>query len=176
MAELLRIADLNPKRPVRFEIVPDPKSLIAIAADLDLIALRKLRFAGTLTAKGKRDWHLDAKLGATVVQACVVTLDPVTSRVDEPVSRRYLADFDEMQESPDETHLDDTAEPLPATLNLRDIAVEALALALPLFPRVDGAELPETVVTEPGQEPLTQEATKPFAGLADLKKKMEGGE
>lgn len=173
MAELLRIADLNPKRPVRFAIVPTPADLKQIATDLEIKALRKVRFEGTLTARGKRDWELEAKLGATVVQNCVVTLEPVTTRIDEPVYRRYLADFDEPSND-DETNLDDTSEPLPATLDLTDVATEALALALPLFPRVDGAELPETVVTEPGREALTEETSKPFAGLADLKKKLEG--
>jgi uncharacterized metal-binding protein YceD (DUF177 family) len=174
MAELLRIADLNPKRPVRFEIVPTPAELKQIAQDLDLTSLRKMRFKGTLTARGKRDWELEADLGATVVQACVVSLEPVTTRLEEKIQRRYLADFDEPEDDNDETTLDDTAEPLPVTLDLKDVATEALALALPLFPRSEGAELSETVITEAGADPLTADKLKPFAGLADLKKKLEG--
>jgi len=45
---------------------------------------------------------------------------------------------------------------------------EALALALPLYPRAPDADLGEAVFTTPGQAPMTHEAAKPFAGLADL--------
>lgn len=175
MADLLRFADLNPKKPVRFEIVPEPAQMQAIAQELELRGLRKMRFKGALTARGKNDWILEAKLGATVIQDCVVSLDPVTTRIEEDVLRVYLSEWEEPEDSEVEMSEDDASEPLPATLNLLDVASEALALALPLFPRADGAELGEIVVTEPGAEPLTQEAAKPFAGLADLKKKMEGG-
>jgi uncharacterized metal-binding protein YceD (DUF177 family) len=174
MADLLRIADLNPKRAVRFALTPDASALKGLASDLDLKGLRKMRFEGTLTASGKRDWELSAKLGATVTQECVVTLEPVTTRIDEEIFRRYLADMGNVEDDTDETVLDETIEQLPVTLDLLEVATEALALALPLFPRAEGAELPETVITEPGADPLTEEASKPFAGLADLKKKLEG--
>ena len=174
MAQMLRIADLNPKKPYRFEVTPNAQVLAEIAQGLGLTALRKLRFTGELTARGKRDWELKAKLGATAVQPCVVTLEPVTTRIDEPVTRLYLADWDDPEDTEVEMTMDDAADPLPATLDLVEVATEALALALPQFPRAEGAELDELVVTEPGADPLTKEASKPFAGLADLKKKLEG--
>ena len=68
---------------------------------------------------------------------------------------------------------DDEAEPLPAVLDLSEVMQEALALALPAFPRAEGVELGEAVYTEPGAEPMTEEKVKPFAGLAALKKRME---
>jgi uncharacterized metal-binding protein YceD (DUF177 family) len=173
MAEILRIADLNPKKPVRFEIIPTGKGLAAISKELDLRGLRKMRFIGTLTARGKKDWVLDAKLGATVIQDCVVTLEPVTTRIEEPVLRVYLSEWEHPEDSEVEMTQDETTEPLPPTLDLNEVAVEALALALPLFPRAEGAELGELLVSEPGVAPLTQEAARPFAGLADLKKKLE---
>ena len=37
---------------------------------------------------------LEADLGATVVQSCVVTLDPVTTRVEETALRRYTPDIE----------------------------------------------------------------------------------
>jgi hypothetical protein len=44
--------------------------------------VRKLRFIGTLEPEGAQDWRLTADLGATVVQPCVVTLAPVTTRLE----------------------------------------------------------------------------------------------
>jgi hypothetical protein len=47
--------------------------------------------------------------------------------------------------------------------------IEALALALPPYPRSDSAEVAEFTVTEPGKTPMTQADLRPFAGLAALK-------
>jgi len=44
-----------------------------IAEELGLSDLRKLRLQGRVFEDGT-DWVLDAQLGATVVQPCVVTL------------------------------------------------------------------------------------------------------
>ncbi|NNK79430.1 MAG: DUF177 domain-containing protein, partial [Litoreibacter sp.] len=52
------------------------------------------------------------------------------------------------------------------------IALEALSLALPAYPRAEGAELGETVFSEPGTDPMSDEDAKPFAALAALKNKM----
>ncbi len=80
-----------------------------------------------------RDWRLEAKLGATVVQPCVVTAEPVTTRIDDPVTRRYLAQMPEPQGDEVEMPEDDSAEPLPDVLDLSAVMAEALALALPLY-------------------------------------------
>lgn len=171
--DVIRLADLPSRKPTRFSLVPEPDELTAIAEDLGLLGLRKLRFAGSLTPRGRQDWVLQADLGATVVQPCVTTLEPVTTRLEESVERNYLADFTAPEEAEAEMPEDDTAEPLPATLDLAEIMREALALALPAFPRAQGVELGEQVFTEPGAEPLRDEDVKPFAGLADLRKRME---
>ncbi len=170
---VIRLSELKTKGPTRFALQPDAAELGQIAGELGILGLKKLRFAGTLTPMGRQDWQLDAELGATVVQSCVVTLEPVTTRIEEPVTRRYLADFEFPEEDEAEMPEDEEAEPLPAVLDLGEVMREALALALPPFPRAEGVELGEAVFTEPGADPLTEEKVKPFAGLAELKKKME---
>lgn len=173
MADLLRIADLNPKRVTRFDLTPDGPALTKIAADLDLKTLRKAKITGELKARGKRDWELTARIGATAVQECVITLAPVITRIDEDVHRIYLAQWDEPEENEVEMLMDEEFDPLPEALDLLDLLSEAISLSLPAFPRAEGAELSETIVTEVGVDPLTDAALKPFAGLADLKKKLE---
>ncbi|MEX0305556.1 MAG: DUF177 domain-containing protein, partial [Leisingera sp.] len=81
----LRVADLPQNAPTAFEIIPDKGTLAALAAELGVNALRKLRFTGEIKAMGKKDWKLSGRLGATVVQDCVVTLEPVTTRIEEAV-------------------------------------------------------------------------------------------
>ena len=91
----LRLASLPRSKPFRFRIEPDAQAREDIANSLDISGVRKLRFAGTLSPERKSDWHLEAELGATVVQPCVATLEPVTTRIDEKTERRYVADLEE---------------------------------------------------------------------------------
>jgi hypothetical protein len=53
------------------------------------------------------------------------------------------------------------------------VLAEALALALPDYPRAPGAELGQAVFAEPGIEPLRDEALRPFAGLAAFKDRLK---
>ena len=169
----LRLVDLPRNRPRDVALSPGPEERAAIADVLGIVAVRKLRLEGTLTPEGRADWRLDARLGATVVQDCVVTLAPVTTRIDEAVLRRYRADLEPPTGSEIEMPEDDTEEALPAELDLAAVMIEALALALPPYPRADGAEPLDIVVTEPGKTPMTRDAARPFAGLAGLRARMK---
>ena len=172
---VLRVSDLPQRQETPIFLEPDAAARKAMASELGVSEVRKARLDGTLRPEGKSDWRLDATLGATVVQPCIVTLQPVTTRIDEPVSRRYLAayeidpDIDEM-EMPE----DDTIEPLGETIDLAALLQEALSLAIPLYPRAEEATLGEAVFTEPGKTPMTDDEARPFAGLAGLKAKLEG--
>ena len=123
-----------PRGPQHFELRPEAPERALLAEELAINAVRKLRFAGTLEPEGARDWRLVAELGATVVQPCVVTLAPVTTRIDTHVTRGYLADWQEPTGEEAEMPEDDTTEPLPARLDLGAVMLEALALALPDLP------------------------------------------
>ena len=168
----LRVSDLSQTSATCFAIRPEAGRLKEIAADLDLLALRKLSFEGEIAAKGKADWRLTGKLGATVVQPCAVTLEPVTTRIDLPVSRLYQRDFIEVNAPEAEMPEDDTVERLTAWIDPGDVMIEALVLALPLYPRAEGAELSELVVSEPGVTPMRDENLRPFSALAALQKKL----
>lgn len=160
-------------RPTAVDLAPDAAARKAIAAELGIRAVRKLRLTGTLAPLNREDWQLDAMLGATVVQDCVVTLEPVTSRIDEPVMRTYLAAPPELPDAEEiEMPEDDTVEPLPETLDLGAVMIEALALALPAYPHVEGVSPLEASFTEPGKTAMTDEEAKPFAGLAGIRDRM----
>lgn len=170
----LRVADLPTGRPVPFDISPDSATLAALGDDLGLIALKKLRFAGTLRTDGRSDWRLDAHLGGTVVQPCVVSLEPVTTRIERDISRRFVKDWPGVDEAEEvEMPEDDSIDPLTDTIDLAAILSEALALSLPDYPRHESASLEQTGFAPPGADPITDADVKPFAGLADLKRKLE---
>ncbi len=172
----LRVADLPQNAPTPFELRPGKTALEALKQELGLLGLRKLSFSGQVQAQGKRDWVLTAKLGATVVQTCVVTLESVTTRIETPVRRVFLSDWHEPDEPEFEMPEDDETEALGAEIDPAAIMVEALSLALPLYPRKDGAELGQADYTEPGKQAMTDEDVKPFAGLAELRDTLKKDE
>jgi uncharacterized metal-binding protein YceD (DUF177 family) len=157
-----------------FDLTPDADARAALSDRLGILGVRKLRLAGRLAPEGKRDWRLEAELGATVVQACVVALRPVTTRIDESVERLYLAEMPELPDGEEIEMPDETIEPLPPALDLGAVMEEALALALPLWPRSDGAKPGERTFAGPGVQPMTNEDTRPFAGLKSLLRDSDG--
>ena len=169
----LRLGDLSNRGETAFELAPDAAGRAAVAEALAIRGLRKLRFAGVLAPRGRSDWRLTAELGATVVQDCVVTLEPVVTRIEEPVERLYLADWQEPEGDEVEMGEDTDAEPLPASLDLGQVMLEALALALPPYPRAEGVEPVELSVTEPGKAPMTEDEARPFARLKALRDRLD---
>lgn len=165
-----RLAEFGRKRKLPFRLAPDAPTRAKLAVLLGTEAFPALVFEGTLSPAGRDDVLLEARLGATVVQPCVVTLAPVTTKIDEIVVRRYLADFAEPAGEEVEMSEDDTAEPLPQVLDVAEVMAEALALALPLYPRAAGV-----APAEPAAGDGTGETHRPFAGLGGLIARRDGG-
>ena len=166
-----RVTDLAGRKPTRFDLRPDAAARARIAAALGILSLDAARLQGELRPAGRRDWSLEARLTATVTQACIVTLAPVTTGIDEAVARRFLSEMPEPEGEEVEMPEDDSAEPLGEIIDAGAILVEALALALPAYPRAEGAELGSLSAAAPGAAPLDDETVRPFAGLAELMKK-----
>lgn len=164
-AHPLRLSQLSPRRPNPIDLSPDAEARARIATALDLTAPPEVRLTGTITAAPHDGWLLEGRLTAQVQQACVVTLGPVRTRIDEPVRRVYSPHAAEPEG--DEVEMpDDEIEPLGSTIDAGAVLVEALALALPPYPRCADAALPEAA-TDPGDE--GDEGTRrPFQRLADL--------
>jgi uncharacterized metal-binding protein YceD (DUF177 family) len=161
----LELARLPKNAPYRFEIEADAAERTALARLFDAQSVRKLRFSGQLTPLDGEGWQLDGEVGATIIQSCVISLAPVTTRIDLPVRRRFLP----------EALLDpenDETEPLAPLLDLAHIAAEATSLALPDYPKAPDATLQQRQFTAPGVAPLTDEDVLPFAGLKALRDKL----
>lgn len=171
---IFRVADLAAKRNTVIALTADAALRKVLAETYGVAQIRKLSFQGTLRAVGKTDWTLTGHLGATVVQPCVITLDPVVTRIEEEVARQYISDWQDPEDTEVEMPDDDSSEPLGAEIDVMAAIGEALSLAIPAYPRADGAELGALLHAEPGVEPLNEDTVRPFAGLADLKKKMDG--
>lgn len=166
------VKSLRLSGPIAFDEEPDASERARIATFLGLSGLSKMRFKGVLRQKGKSDWELVAHLGATVVQPCVVTLAPVTTRIDVPVGRLFVSEL------PDAAQIEIELDPetdadidlLPEVIDLGAVAMEELALALPEYPRAAGASL-ETAHPQDGPDD-EESTTRPFDVLKSLRDRL----
>ncbi len=172
-ARVIEVRNLRELDGFDFDIAPTGDETAALARLLGAQAVRKLRFAGHVAPIDRGGWSLEGTLGASVVQTCVVTLEPVTTRIDQTVRRRFLPSAAlrgaEIVIDPSE---DDEIEPLTDRIDLGLIAIEALALALPAYPRKPGAVLGAVAFGGDGPD---EAEPKPFAALAALREKLGDG-
>lgn len=166
----LRVAHLNPNAANPFLLRPSADTRAQIADQLDLQALPRLEFAGEIRAESGDGWRLDARLRARATQSCVVTTRPVRSDIEDEVTLRFTPHLGtpegEEVEMPDET-----LEPLGTFIDLTAAMIEALSLALPPYPRAEGARLPDAAAPTDSPESEDQgDSRRPFAGLEKLLK------
>ncbi len=168
------VRSLTRKRPLPFDIEPEPEEKPRIAGFLGVEALRRLRFRGALEPVGDEAWRVEGHLEAELVQSCVVTLAPVTQTIDAPVARDYVPE--ETWSLPDELDLDPEAEddpdPFGTVIDPGLLALESLALMLDPYPRAPGVPPAEFRAAPPGVQSLDDADLKPFAKLAVLKEKF----
>lgn len=173
-ARPIPVGSLPRKRPLPFDIAPEPDEKPAIARFLGIEALRKLRFRGELVPAPDDGWRIEGRLTAELVQSCVVTLAAVVQQVDEPIVRDYVPE--DGFTLPDEIDLDpegeDDPDPYGSTIDPGLLAIESLALTLDPYPRAPGVPPAEFTATPPGASPLADQDLKPFAKLAVLKEKF----
>jgi len=159
---------LSHSHPTRFDESPTAAEAEALRALMGLIGLRKMRFSGEITPLQPDGWEVRGTLGASVTQSCVVTLEPVRARVRTEVLVRFVP-AEKIDSSMDGVEFDESLEPLGDEIDLGLVATEALALALPLYPRAEGAALADVALTEESDD---APRPKPFAALEALKEKL----
>ena len=169
--------NLRPNKRFAFDFRPSLQSCEGLTIELGVLRISNLKLKGTLKAFGESGWLLKAHLGASVTQSCVITLQPVKTRIEASVVRKFL----KISETNDinlgchediRLQQDETTEPLGTGVNLPELLKETLLLELPLYPKAKGANLTTVSFTAAGVKPMTDEDTKPFASLASLKSKL----
>jgi uncharacterized metal-binding protein YceD (DUF177 family) len=157
--------------PVAVEDIPDtglhmeieaPAAARAAVAELaNVRALPRLSAVFDLTRQGAGA-HVSGRVSALVGQTCVVSLEPIESKLDEAIA----VSFAPPAAAP--TDEEEPPEPLVGgTLDLGALATEFLLLAINPYPRKEGVEFAPPKVAESGEHP--------FAALATLKKSLGGG-
>jgi uncharacterized metal-binding protein YceD (DUF177 family) len=149
------------------EFAPDEAARQAIAKVAEVVALPRLKATFDLTRHGAEGLRVEGRVLATVVQNCVVTLEPIESRIDEAVDLVFQPEPGEQPGTLDEEiHAFDTKEP-PETLvggavDLGALTTEFLILGIDPFPRKENAVFDAPPAGDP--------SSHPFAALAALKK------
>lgn len=165
----LRVAHLNPRAPTAFMLRPDATIRAAIAQELDLPGLPRLTFEGQIRTGEGESWLLEGRLTARASQSCVITLKSVRTDIDEQVRRVYSPHIP-VPDTEEAEMVDETLEQLGQFIDISAVMIEALALALPEYPRAEGAELDTPPVPD---DPDGTDTRKPFAGLDQLLRRKD---
>ena len=153
------------------EISATPQERAALARRFGLLGFDLL--AATLrieSGDGKGVLRLEGHLSAEVSQACVVTLEPVASRLEEDFTLLYSLEPGPASDGAEkevvvDPEAEDPPEPLgPGGLDLGEVVAQQLAVALDPYPRAPGAAHLEVPGAEAG--PRTG-----FGGLEALKRR-----
>ena len=155
------------------ELVPNETERKAIAAAAGLLELPRLEAVFDLARQGGENstdsLRVTGRVAATVIQRCVVTLEPVANEIEEAVDLLFQPQPDaSIAPAADgggfrDIDADDPPETLrDGAVDLGAVAVEFLLLGLDPYPRKPGAAF-----AAPAAEDT---AGHPFAALAALKK------
>jgi uncharacterized metal-binding protein YceD (DUF177 family) len=153
-----------------FALVADPDVRAKIARLASLRDLPRLEADFTLTRQDGDGLRVIGRVSATVVQNCVVSLEPLTNEIEEDVDLRFMpksaaeltAAETETEGHRAESKRDEPEPLIDGVVDLGAIVTEFLILGLDPYPRKPGA------VFEPPQDPKPDGG--PFAGLAGWSK------
>jgi len=155
----------------REEITASDKERTALAERFALVSLDSMTATFTLKRARKDLVRLKGRVLAELVQACVVTLDPIPARIDEKFEVDFLQG---VQPAVADLELDvegaEAPEPAPdGWIDLGEMAAEQLGLAIDPYPRKADAAVPTEWKAEPAAETTPVERLNPFAALEKLK-------
>ncbi len=143
--------------------------LEGLAEGLDILAIERLQVRYRIDPMPRGRFRLTGELRARVTQACVVTLDPVTTDITDHID----VEFWPATALPEPVEVEQTILDVPEHEPIDDhkmavgrVMIESLAAALPQFPRAAGAELEQTEAAPAGGGKVN-----PFAALEGWKPK-----
>ena len=167
----MAVAELRGDADTPFRISAGPDERADLARYFSVDRIDRLTLAGFIGPAEGGGWRVRGRLVAVLVQTCVVSLTPLGSRHDAEIERRYLPADQLVSEPEVEVSHDeqDAPDPFTGSIDPAQFAVESLALMIDPYPRTGSAELERRNFAAPGITPMSDEASRPFAGLAALK-------
>ena len=184
LSEIERLIDLDRMGPAgaALEIAASDSERAALAKRFGFLSLPAFSARVTVDRRVGGQIVVEGRLRGRIVQACVLTLDPVTQDLDDAFRIVFRPDMaDDRDPESGEAVLNSQADaPEPLTGNMLDIGeivAEQLSLVADPYPRRPGAKL-EDVLPKPrhgGRKGQPEQRRHPFAGLAALRDKPRRG-
>jgi uncharacterized metal-binding protein YceD (DUF177 family) len=161
--------------PVDVHMEADGNELKALATVWNVLSVANLK-ADLKISRWKRDGvKVKGRVRAEIVQACVVSLDPVEAKIDEDFEQIFIPEGSKLARMPStdagEMVLDPDGPDLPElfsgdTIDAGAVVVEFAAMAIDPYPRKPGVGFEDHIedTSENDRKP------SPFAALKDWKK------
>jgi uncharacterized metal-binding protein YceD (DUF177 family) len=162
-SRLISVARLPPKGTEEY-IEAKPTERAALAKRFDVVEISSLKSWLTLTPSSNESVAVAGKIQATVLQHCVVTLDPLISRLEVEVDLIFV---------PSKQRLDGAGEPIlddredietfdGGKIDIGEMVAQNLGVNIDPYPRKPDA------VLEKSEYGAKIEKRKPFAQLVDV--------
>ncbi|MFM2043602.1 MAG: hypothetical protein RLY86_2178 [Pseudomonadota bacterium] len=170
------VADTVPSAGFSREITAEAGEREGLARRFDLIAIDSLTATLRLRRVRGEMVRVTGQLTASVVQACVVTLEPVPATVADEFEALFAPPH-LVPEEGEEIEIgfavsaeEEAPEPMEGgVIDIGELVAQHLSLALDPYPRKEGASFAE--IDDPYEEDAEQPAKPhPFAKLASLKR------
>jgi uncharacterized metal-binding protein YceD (DUF177 family) len=149
----------------------DARQRADLAARYGLVAVNSFTCELNAAPAARGTIAVQGRVEAEIVQSCIVTLAPVTQLIDEAISARYAPADSALPgeaDAPAGGSAEETEVLAGDTLDLGAVAEEYFVLAIDLYPRVAGAELP-------AEARQSIPSDSPFAALAGLRNRAGKG-
>jgi uncharacterized metal-binding protein YceD (DUF177 family) len=162
--------------PATVRLEADPRELQALAELWQVVSVQSLK-AEIQVARWKKDGvRLKGRVQAEITQACVVTLEPVQSRIDEQFEQIFVPEGSKLARivtsDSSEMFVDPDGPDLPEmfagdTIDAGVAVSEFAALSIDPYPRKAGVEFADHIEGDPDGK---SGRPNPFAVLKDWKK------
>ena len=181
-SEIERIFDLDRmgSGSAALDIVASDSERAALAKRFGFLDLPVFSARVTVDRHPGKRVVVEGRLRGKIVQACILTLDPVTQDLDDTFQLVFAQDItDERDPESGEAILSASLDaPEPLTGNLLDVGelvAEQLSLAADPYPRRPGAKLEDVMPDVRGRRNRPEQRRHPFASLASLRDKPRRG-
>lgn len=162
------------RAPAHLTIEADAEELTRLAAFLGILAVHRVTAELEVGPWRSVGVKVEGTVEAALEQECIVTLEPVVTRVEEAVSMRLMPG-DDPRSGGGEVDIDPLGRDDPdtfsgRTIDLGAIVVEHIVLGLDPYPRAPGVTFEEASGAYPSKDDDDRES--PFAALGDLKRRL----
>ena len=174
---VILLETLKRKRKVKFQHTSNSEELSAMTEMLRVEKLKAFIFNGHLIQSNKTTCTLEASFQATVMQNCIISLNPVKTVIHRKISQSYFI-TDQLSTLREEGKKIQTIstdfnsadiDEISEEINIGNILFEALSFEIPLYPKKKGVIFEGITATKAGIGPLEQNRNSPFDALKKLK-------